>query len=113
MALKHAKPGEVVALSTYGPDKTDTRTVALVKTDKMEIVRLFTPAGGTVAPHKVSGPITVQCIRGEADFLVDGKPCAMRAGDWLHLEGGRMHAIEAHSDCVLLLTIVFVEGDRS
>ena len=90
MAIEHAVPGEVIDLETFGPQNTDTHTVALVKTDRFEAVRLFTRAGNTVLPHKVDGPLT-----------------------WLHIEGGTVHSIEAKTDCVLLVTIVFGQGDAT
>lgn len=107
MAIEHAALGEVIDLETFGPQDTDTHTVALVKTDRFEAVRLFTRAGSTVPPHKVDGPITVQCLRGEATFFVGAEPQEMGPGTWLHIDGGKVHSIEARTDCVLLVTIVF------
>jgi len=111
MAIEHAALGEVICLETFGPQNTDTHTVALVKTNHFEAIRLFTRAGSTVPPHKVDGPITVQCLRGEATFFVDTEPREMSPGTWLHIEGGKVHSIEAKTDCVLLLTIVFVKDE--
>lgn len=111
MAIEHAIPGEVIELETFGPENRDTHTVALVKTKHFEVVRLFTPAGRTVPPHKVDGPITVQCLRGHAIFFVGSEPREMHAGNWLHIEGGKVHSIEAKTDCVLLVTIIFVGSE--
>ena len=108
MAIEHVALGDVVDLKTYGPESTDTHTVALVKTDKFEVIRLFAPAGSTVPPHKVDGPITVQCLRGAAVFFVGTEAREMSEGSWLHIEGGKLHSIEATTDCVLLVTILFV-----
>lgn len=108
MAIEHAAFGEVVNLKTFGPQNVDTHTVALTRTEHLETVRLFTPAGGKVPPHKVDGPITVQCLRGDALFFVGTEPREMSPGDWMHIEGGKTHAIEAKTDCVLLVTIFFV-----
>ena len=108
MAIEHATPGEVIDLKTFGPENTDTHTVALVKTEHFEVIRMFVRAWNTVPPHKLDGPITVQCLRGEARFVVGAEPQTIRAGEWLYLEGGELHSIEAISDCVLLVTIVFV-----
>lgn len=111
MAIEHAALGEVVDLATYGPGSSDTHTVALVKTNYFEAIRLFARAGSTVPPHKVDGPITVQCLRGEGTFFVGTEPREMGPGTWLHIEGGKMHSIEAKSDFVLLVTIMFaVQG---
>ena len=111
MAIEHAKPGEIIDLKTFGPEGVDTHTVALVKTEFFEAMRLFVRAGGTIPPHKVDGPITVQCLRGEGTFFVGLEPRELTPGSWLHITGGNVHSIEAKTDCVLLLTIVFV-GDR-
>lgn len=108
MAIQHARPGEVIDLSTFGPESTDMHTAALVKTNTFEAIRLFAKAGSTVPPHKVDGPVTVQCLRGEAVFFVGTEPRALNPGAWLHIEGGKAHSIEAKTDCVLLVTIVFV-----
>ena len=108
MAIEHAALGEVVDLKTYGPENTDTHTVAIVKTDTFEAMRIFAPAGSTVPPHKVDGPITVQCLRGDAVLFVGAEPREMSEGSWLHIEGGKIHSIEATTDCVLLVMILFV-----
>ncbi|MCL4218879.1 MAG: cupin [Candidatus Hydrogenedentes bacterium] len=111
MAIKHAALGEVIDLATFGPENKDTHTVALVKTKHFEALRLFTKAGSTVPPHKVDGPITVQCLRGHAIFFVESEAREMQAGNWLHIEGGKVHAIEAKTDCVLLITIIFTRDE--
>ncbi|GMV94881.1 MAG: cupin [Candidatus Hydrogenedentes bacterium] len=112
MAIKHAEPGEVIDLKTYGGEKTDTHTIALMKAKHFETVRLFIRAGSTVPPHKVNGPIAVHCLRGDAVFFVKSEPRALRAGNWLHIEGGKVHTIEARTDCVLLVTIIFVAANE-
>lgn len=110
MAIEHAAPGEVIDLNTFGPDDNDTHTVALVKTKHLEAMRIFVRGGAVVPEHYVDGPITVQCLRGELKFFVDGDPQPMQAGTWLHLEGGTPHSIDAISDCVVLVTILFTEN---
>lgn len=106
MAIEHVQPGEVVDLETFASAQTK-KTAALVKTEHLEVIRMHVGAGGKVAEHRVDGPITVQCLQGRATFVVAGEPREMRAGSWLHLEGGADHAIEAAEDTVLLVTILF------
>ena len=107
MAIEHAALGEVMGLETFGPKNKDMHTVARVKTDHFEAVRLYAGAGLTVPPHKVEGPTTVQCLRGEAIFFVGPEPKEMIPVTWIHIKGGRVHSIEAKTDCVLLVTLVF------
>lgn len=107
MAIEHAVSGEVIDLNTFGPEDNDTHSVAIVKTDRFEAIRMCVYAGSTVPPHDVEGPITVQCLRGEGTFFVEDDPKAISAGSWLYLEGGKTHSIEAKTDLVLLVTLVF------
>ena len=69
MATSHAKPGEVVNLDTWANDLATDKTKAIVKTDEMELIRLVIPEGKEIPNHKVSGPITVHCIKGRIDLL--------------------------------------------
>jgi len=68
MATHHATPGEVVNLETWAEDLATDQTKATVKTEEMEIIRLVIPAGKDIPNHKVSGPITVHCIKGRIEF---------------------------------------------
>ena len=108
MALSHANPGEVVSLRPYGTALPDTVSVALFKSEQLEVVRLSFPAGKTMPSHKVNGPITIQCLEGEVDVSHPhaGSPSRLRAGDWLHLGGGDTHALTALRDTSVLVTIV-------
>ncbi len=112
MAIQHAGLGEVIDLATFGPEGKDSHSVALVKTDHFETMRLFVGAGTSVPQHKVNGPITVQCLRGTLKFLVGTKPKLMSPGTWLHIDGGQPHAIEAETDCVLLVTILLIDDEE-
>jgi len=79
MALKHAKPGEVVNLSTL----REPKSIALVKHDRFEVMRVSLLAGQSMPPHKVPGPITVQCLEGKCIFSVGDAPHDLTPGMWL------------------------------
>ena len=106
MALEHAAPAEVVSLPPLGQDITDIRSAALVKTDAFETIRLVVPAGSVIPPHKVAGHLTLHCLEGEI-VLEAGHDIAMRAGDWLYLDPGTVHAVRGIANASLLLTILF------
>lgn len=107
MALDHVEPCEVVNLSEYGKQSHQKTANALVKTDEFEAIIMNLAAGETIPPHAVAGPIIVQCIEGSIDFPVDGSSRMMRAGDWMYLQGGTKHAVEAKENARLLVTILF------
>jgi len=106
MALQHAKAGEVVDLGTISEQKS----IALVKHERFEVMRISLSAGQSMAPHKVPGPITVQCLEGNCIFSVGDAPYDLTPGMWLYLEGEAMHAVEAKEETRLLVTVLFNKG---
>ncbi|MCO8123846.1 cupin domain-containing protein [Stieleria sp. TO1_6] len=105
MSIHHAKPGEVIDVRPLGEALSDTKTRALFKTDRIEVLRLVMPAGKTIAEHKAPGEITVQCLEGQIDFTTMGQTHALAAGDMLFLAAGEPHALQAHQDSSVLVTI--------
>jgi quercetin dioxygenase-like cupin family protein len=106
MALTHAKAGEVVDLGPLGPALAEAKTSALAKTEQFEAVRLVLPAGRTIPQHAVDGQITLHCLEGHV-LLRAGREITLRAGDWVYLDRGTPHGLEAIEDSALLLTIMF------
>ncbi|MFC7498550.1 cupin [Enterovirga sp. GCM10030262] len=104
MALPHAKPGEVVNLRPLGEELGNTKTSALVKSDRFEAVRLIVPAGTTIPSHEVPGYLTLHCLEGRVVLNPSVELCA---GDWLFLDRGAPHSIQGLEDSSLLLTIFF------
>ena len=107
MALPHAAPGEKVPLPTLSISAPDAKTRALVKTDGFETVHLVLRAGTRIAPHAVEGHITLHGLEGAVDLALEGRRLRLEPGDWLYLEPGETHGLEAAEDSALLLTILF------
>ena len=107
MATQHAGPGEIVNLETWANDLEIDKTKAIVKTDQMELIRLVLPEGACIGKHKVSGPITVQCVKGKIEFEAMGTIQELQAGELLHLMPAEPHSVKAQTDAVILLTIIF------
>ena len=106
MAITHAEPGQLVDVQPLGDQLREARTVALFKTDELEVMRLVMPADKTMPPHKVKGELTIHCLEGEIELLADGKPQRMKAGQLVWLQGGVEHALKAIRNSSLLVTIV-------
>ena len=107
MALHHVRSGEVARLGAL--DDPATATAALARTPSFETIHLVVRAGASIAPHRVAGSLTLYCIAGHARLGGDAL-AELRAGDWLFLEPGTPHAVEAIADTSLLLTILFDEN---
>jgi len=107
MALPHATSGQVVRIGREaGEDLSQFSSIALAKTQQMELIRMTVPAGRALAEHAVRGEITLQCLEGEVAFDAHGRTAILRAGEMLYLEGGAPHSLRASADSLLLLTIL-------
>jgi quercetin dioxygenase-like cupin family protein len=110
MAIPHAKSGEIIDIRPLGTALAQARTTTLVKTDTLEVLRLVVQAGREIAPHKVDGEITVQCLEGSVGFLIDGNTRVLEAGQMMYLTGGEMHAVRGIQDASVLVTIQLGRG---
>jgi quercetin dioxygenase-like cupin family protein len=81
------------------------RTMTLVKTKQLELIRLVLPAGKEIAEHQVAGEITVQCLEGRVEFTSNEVTRSLSAGELVYLEGASKHSLRALENSSLLLTI--------
>ncbi len=106
MAVAHAASGEVVDVRPYGAEFGDRRTQALIKTAELEVLRLVLPRGKEIPVHSAPGRITVHCLEGRVAFTALRGTVDLERGQMLYLEPGEPHALLAHEDSSLLVTLV-------
>ena len=106
MALRHAVSGEKIALARGGDELAHFTSVALAKTEHMELIRLVLPKERPMPEHKVDGEMTLQCLEGEIAFDAQGRTVTLKPGEMLYLAGGVPHALRALDDAVALLAIL-------
>jgi quercetin dioxygenase-like cupin family protein len=108
MAREHVAPCEVVNLREIAMETGLKRSVALVKTEAFEAILMHLDSGQVIPAHRVVGPILVHCLSGEVDFSNEGDSHVMHAGDWMHLAGGILHALDAREETVLMVTLLLL-----
>jgi len=113
MALHHAKSGELIALQRGEDDIANFMSIALIKTDHMELIRLVIPKEKPMPEHWVEGEMTLLCLEGEIAFQAHGRTTILRPNEMVYLAGGEPHAIQANQDAVALMTILLHPGDNS
>ena len=116
MALHHAASGERIQLQRSDDDIAHFTSVALAKTEYMELIRLVLPKDRIMPEHKVEGELTLLCLQGEIAFDAHGRTTILHPGEMLYLARAEPHAIRANHDAVALLTILLVpakHGERS
>jgi quercetin dioxygenase-like cupin family protein len=106
MSVSHAQPGEVIGVLPAAGDPHASKTVTLIKTAALEVIRLVLPAGKELAPHHVPGEITIQCLAGRVTLQTPHGPCEMSSGMLTFLAGGEEHSVFAHEASTLLVTIL-------
>jgi quercetin dioxygenase-like cupin family protein len=109
MAIPHATPGEAIDVGPFGSRLSKERTVALFKSEHLEVMRLVLPRGRSLPPHKVPGEITVQCIEGSIDVTAEGASHVLLAGQLLYLSPNVQHAVLALQDSSALVTVALVK----
>ena len=103
----HIKSGEVVNLETLREEMDVDASYALVKTDDMEVIRMAVQKGKTIDEHNIEGEMSVQCLKGDILFMVDGNARELMPGDWLYLQKKQNFSYSVKEDTILLVTILF------
>lgn len=106
MALQHLPSGAKTSLHPLGAELANARTAALLKSKQLEVVRVVLQQGKTMREHRAPGEITVQCLEGHLAFSTPDSRHELQAGDFLHLEAGVLHSLEALTDTSALVTMV-------
>jgi quercetin dioxygenase-like cupin family protein len=109
LAIPHAKSGEVIDLRSLGEALAHTITNTLVKTERLEVIRLVVPADKVYPPHKVVGEITVQCLEGRVALTAGGATREMAAGQMLYLARNELHSLRGIENASVLVTILLDE----
>ncbi len=73
----------------------------------MEVIRMVLPHGKSVDEHQVDGEMSVQCLKGDIFFSVDGRAQELTADDWLYLSKAQPFSYSVKPDTILLVTILF------
>ena len=106
MAISHLSSGEPSSLMHFGKPVNGERSVALFKSQELEVIRLVLTAGKSFPPHSVPGEITLQCLEGSIEVTSNGEVKTLSANQLMFLAGGVEHGLLALTDASALLTIV-------
>ena len=109
MALKHATSGEIVDILPLGTSIDDVPSIAIVRDDSIEVMRLALGAGKTVPEHRLEGPMTVLCLEGELEVFAHNETKRLRPQQLMYLSGGVTYAFHALTDASVLVTVVRLE----
>jgi quercetin dioxygenase-like cupin family protein len=106
MSIPHALSGQPIAVTPFGSALAQQRSVALFKSQQLEVMRLVLPSGKSMPAHKVSGELTIQCLEGRLEVVVAGVSTVLQAGQLMFLLGEVAHSVTALQDASALVTLV-------
>ncbi|MES2951244.1 MAG: hypothetical protein V4858_22145 [Pseudomonadota bacterium] len=108
MAIPHAVSGQPVIVLPLANSPGERQTVALFKTNELEVMRVVLPTGKSMPAHKVAGDITVQCLEGSVAVVSEESTTAqiLEAGELMYLNGGVVHSLTGIKDACVLVHIV-------
>ena len=106
MALSHAHPLEVIDVRPLGTALHDAVTTSLLKTPRLQLMRLVLPAGSGMPEHSVAGAITVHCLEGKTVVTTASRRCELRTGQLVMLPENERHAVQAVTESSLLVTVL-------
>jgi len=110
MATPRVTQGELIDVRPLGNALRDSKSITLLRTNHLEVVRLVLPAGKHIPEHRAPGEITVQCLEGVVKFRTGAIAQLMRSGDMLFLLGGEPHWLEAVESASVLVTLYLAHG---
>jgi quercetin dioxygenase-like cupin family protein len=105
MAILHATPGHPIDVSPLGERLASSQTVALFKSRDLEVMRIVLPTGKAMPPHKLGGDLTLHCLEGLLEVVVQGQTTELAPGQLVYLPGGSVHSVTARAPSSALLTI--------
>lgn len=106
MSLPHASSGDIVDIRPFDEKLKDAFSMALLRTDHLEVMRLVLPAGKSFPEHHVEGESTVQCIEGVVELRAHGQVQSMHMGQLVYLGPGVRHGLTAVENASILVTIL-------
>lgn len=110
MSIPHAASGDLVDVRPLAERLRESVSVAIVRDDRIEVMRLVLPADKRLPEHLAHGPITIQCIEGSVELTAHDATRTLQAGDLVYLAARVPHAVRAVTDASLLVTMVLRHG---
>ncbi|MBX3435251.1 MAG: cupin domain-containing protein [Pirellulales bacterium] len=86
------------------PDATVTKT--LYDSPAARLVLFAMDAGQQLTDHSAAKPALVQVLDGTIEFDVSGAKHELRAGGWVAMPAGELHAVRAVEPARFLLTLL-------
>lgn len=102
MAPPHAQPLDLIDLRPLGAELAPARSHSLLRTDRLQLLRMVLMAGQGLPEHRQQGEVCLLCIEGLVRVGTSGGDKVLRPGLALVLPAGEPHTVRAEQDSSLL-----------
>jgi quercetin dioxygenase-like cupin family protein len=102
MALPHAQPLDIIDLRPLGAELAPTLSHSLLRTDRLQLMRIVLLVGQGLPPHHQAGEVCLHCIEGQVAVSTSAGDKVLLPGHALVLPAGELHALKADQDSSLL-----------
>ncbi|QEI07120.1 cupin domain-containing protein [Pigmentiphaga aceris] len=106
MALKHAKPLDVIDLHADGTVRGTDRSSSLLRTDRLQLLMIVLSPGDVVRQHHVDTEFTIQCLTGEVSVDTPDRACTLTPGRLVALPADEPYTLMASTQASLLVTLL-------
>lgn len=113
MALAHAQLLDVIPIHPLGEALSQTPSHSLLKTERLQLMRVVLVAGETMPPHHIEGEVCIQCIEGRVTVQAPSRNCALVPGELVVLPPGEPHSVLAEDSSSLLVTMLIHQQPAS
>jgi quercetin dioxygenase-like cupin family protein len=100
------QPGQTIDVAPLETCFESKRVTVLLKTEAVEIVRVFIPAGETVPTYESQGEVILHCLEGAVRLNARGTPRELKAGKLVCLVVHEPFSLRGVENSVLLLTVL-------
>lgn len=98
--------GKVISLAEetrFAPNGIVSRTI--LRTENSRVVLFGFAEGQELTEHTSTQHATIQILSGNCEFVLAGKPHALKNGDLLYMPPNLPHAVKATTQFSMLLTL--------
>lgn len=92
--------------AAHPPEQAGRTARTLLKNGPLRVTLILLQAGGEIAEHTASGPITIHVLRGVIRLNIAGHEHRIAAGQIVSAAAGVHHAVAADEESAFLLTVV-------
>lgn len=92
-------------IDTFPPDSILSRTI--YQDDSIKTILFGFQPGQELSQHTASVPAILQFVKGDATVILGEERQTAQSGSWVYIPANLSHSIQAESETLMLLTLVF------